>query len=646
MHRRGAASLNILVDGSGASSGGMQTFMREVFSTWKDLYAEDTLTIVGTDDLIAKLTPILGPWPTYVDFGSGSQLRRMWAQQVLVPRMARRVGANVVFCVVPLTPLLLRSTPVVAYAHDFRHQVFPEEFSWLQRTYRSIVYPLCLRHADVVLCNSLATSAEVTRLSYKQGAQNAVAYLGCTLPDRAERIATTDDRQPPYAIAYGHWTNKRPDVSIRTWAELRQRNLEFPYHLRIVGVPSDQIPELESLAVALGVGDVVSVQSTVADAEYWPMLTDARLVLLPSTFEGWGLPIIEAFRLGLPVVCTPDAGMEEAGSTYAWYADEDSVLAFASAVELALEATEANRLRQLAAMDYSQQFTWERTVHAMRKSIQQAAHAPEDTVGSESTQRGDMKMQNTLRNVSRKFHRAVELAPDYVFHPSRLEHLGRGVHPGVLPTIDQPWLRDMSIRTFVDVGANTGQFSQAVHAVFPDAQIFAFEPLPSCVGQARERMKGVEGFHIFAAAIGSQDGTITIHESASSPSSSILPMSEAHTEAFPWTAGGQDVEVDLRRLDSFLPEMKLTAPVLLKIDVQGYSMEVLRGAIETIRLCEIVVVETSVVELYDGESTFEEVYTFMRNVGFAFAGALDQLTHPHSKEILQVDAIFRRATKH
>ena len=249
-----------------------------------------------------------------------------------------------------------------------------------------------------------------------------------------------------------------------------------------------------------------------------------------------------------------------------------------------------------------------------------------------------------LRNTLRKSERFVELAPEYLLHPGRVKQLVKGVHPGILPTLDVPWLKAIAPRTILDVGANTGQFTFAARQVFPAATIYAFEPLPACVATLRERMASDRAFTAFACAVGSEDGRITIHESASSPSSSILPMTDAHTEAFPWTEGGRDIDVELRRLDSVLPELTMIAPVMLKVDVQGYSLEVLKGATATLQSCDLVLVETSIATLYAGESSFDEVYAFMREAGFRFGGFLDQLVHPQTGAILQVDAIFQRAT--
>ena len=249
-----------------------------------------------------------------------------------------------------------------------------------------------------------------------------------------------------------------------------------------------------------------------------------------------------------------------------------------------------------------------------------------------------MPMSRTIR----KLDRAIELGPQLVRKPGHVRQVLRGLHPGSLTTLDKPWLRELDFDVVLDVGANTGQFAQVARYVFPRARIFSFEPLPECVEDISRRMRGDAAFRVFASAVGSEDGTVTMHQSASSPSSSILSMTEEHTSAFPWSEGGTDLEVAIHRLDHYLPEIELQGRVLLKIDVQGFAMEVLRGATETLPLVDTVFIEASFVQLYAGEASFDDVYTFMKEAGFEFVGLLDQLEHPASRRSLQGDAIFRR----
>lgn len=254
----------------------------------------------------------------------------------------------------------------------------------------------------------------------------------------------------------------------------------------------------------------------------------------------------------------------------------------------------------------------------------------------------------TLRSLHRMRSmgsRGLDLAPQLIRNPRLLYGGLRGINIGLLGALDRPWIRRFGIETVIDVGANTGQFSSAVHIVCPTAKIYAFEPLPDCVERLQERMKSVPRFQAFATAVGNDSGTVRMHRSNFSPSSSLLEMTSVHKEAFPWTAETSETDVKISTLDSFLPVLDLTEKVLLKIDVQGFEREVLLGAVQILQKAALVFVETSFGHLYEGASAFSDIYESMVSSGFEFRGFLDQLEHPNTGQPLQGDAIYVRNTR-
>jgi len=81
----------------------------------------------------------------------------------------------------------------------------------------------------------------------------------------------------------------------------------------------------------------------------------------------------------------------------------------------------------------------------------------------------------------------------------------------------------------------------------------------------------------------------------------------------------------------------------VKIDVQGFEDRVIRGGTEAIRHAQWLLLELSVVPLYDHAPSFDELYRLVSSVGFSFAGFTDQL-EGRTGEPLQVDAIFRKTS--
>lgn len=127
--------------------------------------------------------------------------------------------------------------------------------------------------------------------------------------------------------------------------------------------------------------------------------------------------------------------------------------------------------------------------------------------------------------------------------------------------------------TVFDVGAHDGKFAIACLEEWPDCEVHSFEPLRGVASRLPER------WHWHRVALGAAPGPVTIHRNGFLPSSSILPMTELHREAFPYTAESEPVDVEMARLDE-LPFLwpYLPAPIVLKVDVQGYELKVLKGA--------------------------------------------------------------------
>ena len=202
--------------------------------------------------------------------------------------------------------------------------------------------------------------------------------------------------------------------------------------------------------------------------------------------------------------------------------------------------------------------------------------------------------------------------------------------------------KGLGIRTVLDIGANTGQFSRGIRAVLPEARIIAFEPLRDCYQELRENMQGDARFEAHNVALGEREEEKNIHRSSYSLSSSLLPMAELHKELFPHTKGETSERVRVARLDDGLKGEQLEPPLLLKIDVQGYEEKVLAGSPHTLQAVDTVLAEVSFVELYERQPLFPVIYRLMEQAGFSYRGALHQKRDKETGAVLFEDALFLR----
>ena len=193
--------------------------------------------------------------------------------------------------------------------------------------------------------------------------------------------------------------------------------------------------------------------------------------------------------------------------------------------------------------------------------------------------------------------------------------------------------------SIVDLGANRGQFALFALREFPQALLYCFEPFPRARAQLAQITANRSRVRIFDLAVGAADGEHTLHVSALDHSSSLLPITQRLTREFPGTYEQEQVTVRTTRLDAVLERTDLPSPSLLKIDVQGYELEALRGAKGLLPYFAEVLVEGSFVEFYAGQPLAGEIVTLLDASGFRLAGVFSVM-RGKGGECLQADFLF------
>lgn len=196
-----------------------------------------------------------------------------------------------------------------------------------------------------------------------------------------------------------------------------------------------------------------------------------------------------------------------------------------------------------------------------------------------------------------------------------------------------PALLDGPYDHVTDVGAHTGEFSRACLEEWPGVTVDSFEPLRRLVNLHDD---GPWRWH--QVALGQADGAWPMFRNEFEPSSSLLVMAEAHREAFPYTIRSESTTVPVRKLDEYADRVHGRA--LLKLDVQGYELHVLEGAINVLHRFAAIVLEVSHVELYHGAPTAIEISEFLRAHGFTHKARVDVTRHPVTRQVLQSDELW------
>jgi FkbM family methyltransferase len=244
------------------------------------------------------------------------------------------------------------------------------------------------------------------------------------------------------------------------------------------------------------------------------------------------------------------------------------------------------------------------------------------------------------KNAIRKIFKAMRLIVNPLYR--------RAMFKGVAATIEHAYvlnfLRRQGINHVIDIGANVGQFSLAVRNCLPNAKIFAFEPLARPAKRFSLVLGNDPNVTLFQSAIGSTTGDAIMHISKSLDSSSLLPITDKQSELFPGTEETRQEKVKVAPLDEFLDRQLIKGAALLKIDVQGYELETLKGCEALLDMFTYLYVECSCVELYLGQPLAHHVIAWLAKREFILS-RVGSITYDKQGMSIQGDFLFKSVNR-
>lgn len=190
--------------------------------------------------------------------------------------------------------------------------------------------------------------------------------------------------------------------------------------------------------------------------------------------------------------------------------------------------------------------------------------------------------------------------------------------------------RGLCPKTILDIGAFEGSWSKMAMEVWPSAKIVMIEANPDKVAVLRGDPK-LQDAKVIESLLGSSDGTEV----------TFLVM-ESGSSVFEENSGVERRSVALkqRTLDAITRD--LDSADFIKIDVQGYELEVLRGGKETLTKAQAILIELSLIEINAGAPLLDEALSFMKAAGFVAYDILEIHRRPLDGAMNQIDVLFVR----
>ncbi len=285
----------------------------------------------------------------------------VWGEQLLLPRLAKRSGVNLLHNLAwsgPLKPpcAMVTTTHDVAYAHSL-------ESPWRLRTLgMRILLPRVARASARVIAVSQFSAGEIVRVARVPANRVTVVYEASDDPGRAPsrpRESTRDNLGINGRFVLIYPAAKRPHKNLERLFEAIARIP--PSERPVVIVPGYSTPYenvLRERIRVLGIARDVRMLGWVSDDDLEGLYAASDAMIFPSLFEGFGLPVVEAFQRSLPVACSRIASLPEIVGDAALMFDPHDTSEICNAIRRLISEDETRHRLRAAGLDRSAIFSW------------------------------------------------------------------------------------------------------------------------------------------------------------------------------------------------------------------------------------------------------------------------------------------------
>lgn len=211
--------------------------------------------------------------------------------------------------------------------------------------------------------------------------------------------------------------------------------------------------------------------------------------------------------------------------------------------------------------------------------------------------------------------------------------------------VQKELLTKLGFNCVLDVGANHGQFGMALRRMGYKGWIFSFEPIKANCEILENSAKGDSRWRVFPYALGASNGKLAIHVSELSAFSSFLPLEEESLKKFPDSRVARTEEVEVRRLDDIIGSCVegIESPrIYLKLDTQGFDLEVMKGAEGALQNIVALQTEVSFRSIYSGMPGYMESIKEFEARGFDVVDLVPVISDADGLRVVEMDCFMAK----
>lgn len=206
--------------------------------------------------------------------------------------------------------------------------------------------------------------------------------------------------------------------------------------------------------------------------------------------------------------------------------------------------------------------------------------------------------------------------------------------PGLLKHLQENGFLPSAI---LDIGANAGEWSRVASSIFRASRILMFDGDPeneAVLHNAVREIGARSSYTLCLLGAEKKDAVTFYRPEAGTTGSSVLPEMTSYDK--------EAIKLKMDTLDSRTENAGLGTPLLMKLDVQGFELEILKGGKKALGATEVVITEASLLPYNEGAPLFTDVVAFMHQEGFALYDFCGQNRRESDHALFQTDVVFVR----
>ena len=312
------------------------------------LYAPDE----GRDELRSQI--VLRPNVRFC-YPQRSTFKALWRSRGIIHDL-KADGVQLFHGLSGELPMGIRKSGIksVVTIHDLIFMRYPKYYTWLDAKLYTWKFRQTIREADHIIAISECTKRDIMELGGVSEDRISVVYQSFAprFSPLASHLSPLTSHLSPYILSVGTIEERKNALLTVKALHYLPENLS----LLLVGRPTDYAKRVRKYADHHGLGRRVIIRHDVSNEELPSLYAGAEAFVYPSRYEGFGIPIIEAIAMGLPVVAATGSCLEEAGGPHSLYVSPDDAEGLAAAIRQVLRGTEGREERIRQSRDYIRRF--------------------------------------------------------------------------------------------------------------------------------------------------------------------------------------------------------------------------------------------------------------------------------------------------